>query len=352
MVLEGNASRLYELDAQLETQRRLLPQLEPNAGLLPFNYPPTTAVPLCLLVKLSRSTAFYTWSALQLVLLGLLVRQFLLLSECKSAEQFVLLLATLTAFPAVFVSLQMGQLSILVLVALAGWVLAMQENRVRLTALCLVMATIKPQLAITAVVITVADRRWRVLFWSTLLGLAWVAVATVFTDWQAWWNWLSVLRRSAGEAGQLGIFPERMYCLKCILFGILGRDHMGLVNTLSFGLLALTLVILSMMWIANWYGFRQRLALSLLLGTLVIPHLNPADAVVYALPTLLGAKVIRAAWLWSALVLMPTLFLIDCYGAVKWSFGLRPFLVAMIGLTLFLLRPVRETVDTVPSPLP
>lgn len=333
MVLRQEGHLLYDLDAQLSYQREILPERGPDGGLLPFNYPPTTAVPLCVLARLPRSTAFYVWAAMQAGLVFLIIRQFLSLMSGYGGEDRVLMVATFLAFPAVFVSLQMGQMSLLVLACLTGMTLALERGQPMSAAVWFVVATIKPQLAVAAAVVLVAGRRWVVLLYAVGFWLPWAVLATHFTSTGAWLDWLAVVRKSAGEAGQLGIFPDKMYSLKCVLFGVLGAENMPLVNALSFAALTLAVAAIAALWRGPWPSdpatFRPRLALSLQLGLLTCPHLNPADASLYALPAILLAVARPSRWLVTLLVLCPAIFFLDCYSQIAWPFGLRPFIVAM-----------------------
>src|SRR5262245_37032042 len=198
MVLDGQGGRLYDLDLQLDYQHDVVPEGGPERGLLPFNYPPPTAVPACLLALLPRSAAFYTWAAAQLGLLLLVVRQFLSLMKEYPAEQRALMVATLLAFPAVLVSFQLGQLSLLVLACLTGMAIALERDRPLVAAACFVLATIKPQLAVPAAVVLAAGGFRRKIIYSLLLWLLWAGVATAVVGPHAWLDWLKVVGRSAG----------------------------------------------------------------------------------------------------------------------------------------------------------
>jgi hypothetical protein len=158
-------------------------------------------------------------------------------------------------------------------------------------------------------------------------------VATYFTGPGAWLDWLAVIRHSAAEAGRLGIVPDRMYNLKCVFYGLLGAERMPLVNALTFAALAVGAVAIALLWWGPWpvasRAYRARMALSLQLGLLTCPHLNPADAAVYALPAVLVAAGWPAVWLFVVLTLCPALFAVDYYTLIDWPFGLRPFIVAM-----------------------
>jgi hypothetical protein len=159
LVLEGHGGRLYDLDLQAEQQRRLLPERGPDGDLLVYNYPPTAAVPAALLALLPLSAAFYLWALFQLALLVPLACFFRRLAQGWGRRELGLAAVTVLAFPALFMTFQMGQWSLVVLVCLAGFVCGYQERRPFATALFLVLGTVKPQLMVVPALLLVGGRR-------------------------------------------------------------------------------------------------------------------------------------------------------------------------------------------------
>jgi hypothetical protein len=177
------------------------------------------------------------------------------------------------------------------------------------------------------------------------LGLAWAALATLLVGPAAWLDWLAVVRRTAGEFGALGVFPERMYNLKALLTGLLGPGRAGAINALSLAALAAALLVTALVFRGRWLAgsrFQLRWALCLQLGLLTNPHLNPADALAYVLPAVLYcASARRGGWFAATaglLVACPLVFLVDCYGVERWPGGVRPFFVAMVMLPVAIRR--------------
>ncbi len=344
MVLKGQGPRLYDLELQRAYQARAVPERDPRiAFMLPFNYPPHAAVPACALALLPRDAAFYAWAAVQAALLAVLLKQFLEVAHGWPGEQRVLLAATLLGFPALLATFMLGQMALLALVCLTGLTLALERGRPFASGAWFVLATVKPQLAVIPAVVLVAGRRWRALGWSALLGLAWGAAATLVLGPSAWLDWLAMVQDSAAGGVELGIVPDRMYNLKCLLFGLLGPERLALVNGLSLALLAAALAFTAALWRGPWPEgdrFRLRLGLCLQLGLLTNPHLNPADALVFALPALLYCAAappgpVRLA-VTAALPLCTLLYLVDCNVVTHWQYGVRPFTIAMVGLAVAL----------------
>jgi hypothetical protein len=326
MVVDGEAEQLYNLELQLAYQRAVIPERGPASDLLPFNYPPHTAVTGAVFAYLSRSSAFYTWSVIQLGLLVLLLRQLWSWAAAWSLEQRLLLIITALAFPPVFASFQMGQLSLLMLVALVGMVKAIEDDRPVPAALWFVLTTLKPQFAIVPAMMLVATVRWRVLALATCFGLLWATLTTKVVGLTAWLDWFHVLRESATTAGQLGIHPDRMYNVKGFLFGVFGPEALPLINRLCLFAFLLG-ALLPLVVVPNT---RVKVACCLQVGFLTSLHFNPADAVVFVLPAMLYTLARASVWV----LVLPVLFYIDCYQVTHWPLGIRPFFVAMVVLAV------------------
>jgi hypothetical protein len=141
----------------------------------------------------------------------------------------------------------------------------------------------------------------------------------------------------------LGIDPAVMYNLKGLLTGVLGVEQAGLIFHLTVAA-----------WLAGCVGtlwlwrdrnavaapdFAGRLALTLLLATLVNPHVFGADVLVLVLPAVLFYRHLcgRGEWRQSVVfagiaLLCPLLFLIDCYLLPPLGVVVHPFYLLLLGL--------------------
>ena len=145
-----------------------------------------------------------------------------------------------------------------------------------------------------------------------------------------------MVRMTAVQVGDFGVFPEAMFNLRGLLFRLLGVGRVGLVNGLSLAALLTVLTVIA--WLAwrnrgeDVVARRLRLALSIQLGLLVTPHLNPTDTLLFVVPAML---LWSAAPRWRALVAgvylcCPLLLAVDLYGLPPGS-G-RPFVWVMIAM--------------------
>jgi hypothetical protein len=340
MVQCGDSARLYDLDAQAAYQDRLVPERAGHEGVLPYLNPPHAALPLAPLARLSRPAAFYTWTLGQLGLLVLLGRQLLRIARDSSAGERAVLLATVLAFPPLFMTFQLGQVSLLSLVCLLGFYASLEEDRPLATAAWLVLGTVKPQLVLVPAVTLLATRRRRALWLAALLFGAWAVAASAVMGWTCWVGFWGMVRHCTEQFGAFGIDPLRMYNLKGLLTAVLGGERAPLINAASTAAFALALAVAFVLWRGNGRcnapDFRLRVALTSLLGLLANPHFNPADALAFVLPAVTFASYLRrrggASRAFDVLaVSCPALFLLDSFAVERWPGGVRPFFLVALG---------------------
>jgi hypothetical protein len=364
IVLDGRGEQLYDLDLQADYQRRILPERPPGEGLLPFVNPPHAALPLAPLALLPRPLAFTLWTVAQVGLCVLAARFLLRLqADQPPLVRWLTLLAAL-AFPPLFSTFQMGQVSLWCLVCLLGFVCALKERRPLAVAVWLVAGTIKPQLVVVPLLVLLGQRRWRELALATGLLAAWAGITAVVLGPGCWTGFVSVLRFSSEQSGTSGVDPLVMYNLKGLLTALRtvgalpdwpGVNVLTAVAWLAAG--GLTVWLWRDRGALDAPGWQGRLALTFLLGTLVNPHLNPHDALVLVLPAVLfHAHLCRTARQWQATAFAtialacPLLFLLDCYGVDPGRLGFRPFFLLLVGLAGWMALWLRR--DALPAARP
>jgi hypothetical protein len=343
LIVEGRGERLYDLNVQAEQQLRLLPDWPLGDGLLPFVYPPHAAVALAPLGLLRHPAAFALWSMLQLGMCLLLGRfLFRLLSDQGAGVRWLTLVSVL-AFPPLFTSFQLGQVSLWCLVCQFGFVCALKERRPLAVAVWLLAGTVKPQLMVVPGLVLLGLRRWRELVWfAVLLGIS-GGLATVLLGPGCWLDYLRLLRVHSQGFGSSTVDPLIMYNVKGLLTAQLGDGRHNLINLFTLGAWLASVVLVLWLWRDSGSldrpDWRGRLTLSFMMGMLVNPHLNPVDALGLVLPAVLflgqlqqdGER--RQATTFAALaVCCPLLFLIDCWGLRPARLGFRPFFALELGL--------------------
>lgn len=350
MLREGCGAHLYDRAWQRQYQERLLPERGETNGVLAFNYPPHATLPTPLFALLSRESAFYLWDGMQLLLLIPLFHFLRRLTAEPSPLPFAVLLTGVLAFPPLFISFQLGQVSLLLLVCLLGFVCNLAEGRPFRTALWLTLGTIKPQMMMAPAALLLAQRRWRELGFAALLLATWGLATTALLGVSCWFGFANMLQYSACQFGLDGIHPLAMYNLKGFLTSMLGNTEAARINALSAAALLLAMLVIV------WKGRRPiptataewdlRVAWSLQLGLLVNPHLNPVDALAFVAPALLFYRGLRrsgqpAGVVAALLLAAPALFALDCYGlSVVRPASIHLFFVVMVGLAAAMaLRP-------------
>jgi hypothetical protein len=347
MVLDGQSGRLYDLDLQNDYQHRILPEKPADEGLLPFVYPPHMAATLAPLALMPRPLAFAVWTLFQVGLCIVAGRLLWRLQADQPVSVRWLTLLTALAFPPLFVSFQMGQISLWCLVCLLGFVCALKERQPTACALWIVAGTIKPQLMVVPFVVLLGLRRWRELALAVGLLAVWFGLTTLLLGTGCWLDFLAVLRVSSQAFGTLGTDPLAMYNLKGLLTAVLGVGQARLIIAATGVAWLAGLLLILWLWrnrdALNAPDFAGRLALTFLAVTIVNPHVFPADVLVLVLPAVLFANQLRARedraqWLvFAGLALScPLLFLVDCYVLTPSGLGVHPFFLLMLGVAVWM----------------
>jgi hypothetical protein len=348
MVLDGQGARLYDLALQESYQQRALPEPNLYEGLLPFAHPPHAALLLAPFALLPRGAAFYAWALFQAGLCGIAWRQIAWLTRDWSGRARWALMFALLGFPPVFMSFQQGQTGIFSLVCLLGFVIGLKQRRPWATALWLVLASVKPQLAVIPVAILLGGRRWRELVIAAGVFSLWAALSALVLGWESWWNYPGYLRFSSRQFGTFGIDPLRMYNLKGLLTALLGAQRIELINLLTTAVLLLNVAVVLWLWRGPWRpdspAFDLRLSCTLLLAIVCNPHVNGTDLLLLAPAALLFVEYRRHEGLpltgvAPVLLLCPLLLLIDAE-IHPWPALLRPFFLLMLAATGWLITPL------------
>jgi hypothetical protein len=348
LVLDGQGDRLYDFDLQTEYQGRLVPGRGGPGELLPFVWPPhfILAAPLA---YLPLSIAFYLWTAIQLGLLLLLMRWLREEAIARGESGPALATVTFLAFQPLFLSFQLGQLALISLVALFGLWRALRSKRYLAAAAWLALASFKPQLALVPALFLVGAGYWRVLAYAGGIFGCGAAATTAILGWRCWPDFLRMTRFHAEQFGSYGIYPLRGHNFKMLFTAILGPERMPTVNLLTG--LALLLAMASGLMLGRMArdtgGRRWHLcfALSLLLAVLSAPHLSPHDALLLVVPAVLFYNCLQgteikhsaAATLAAcAFVLAPLFFLTDSFAMGWWPSQIRPFFIAIVGMSIWI----------------
>jgi hypothetical protein len=324
LVWEGRADDLYDRDAQVAAQARLLGDRRFPDDLLSFINPPHSVVPLALLALLPLSAAFHVWALLQAIFLLLVLRWAAGRTAAWGADERLTALAALLAFPPLFITFQLGQLSLLLLLGLCGLYLGLKQGRPWVTACCLALLTVKPQVAILPAALLVGGRRWRELAFFAAVMAAWAGLTTALLGWRCWLAYPGWVRHISAQVNHDGINLPAMVNLRALLTAWL-PDQVALVNPLSAAALLLATIAVVALWRGPWRPqgpeFDRRFALTVVLTVLCSLHTYRHDALLLALPALLAYDAGRDRAGAAFFLAAPALFAVDTF---LWRDALAP----------------------------
>ena len=323
IVSHGRGADLYDPAVQREVQREILGGRTFEAGLNPFNNPPHLVVPFVSLAWLSLSVSYLAWAVVQLALLAWLLWRLwtVVAAEWSRDERLVLIAASLAASPLVITFLQ-GAFSLLVCVAITEAYVALRTGRDGRAGAWLALASIKPQAVVTLGVMLLVGRRWRAIAAGAVIGLSLAAVATVALGPGIWSEYLGFLSRYVSTFDEFSVRPSVMWNLRGTLTLLIGPDQAAgqatLINTVGLiGQLA-GLAAVAWLWRGRWSpttrDFDLRFALTLVIGLLTSPHLNPHDDLLLIPAAAIAFRGLRerpnGGWIGVALALSPLVILV------------------------------------------
>jgi hypothetical protein len=286
IVADGHAPDLYDIGTQTATQQAILGGRSFEAGLNPFNNPPHLVVPFVPLAALPLPTSYLAWGAIQIGLLAWLVWRLwsAVAADWSRDERRVLIAVSLAASPLLITFFQ-GAFSLFACVAVLEAYLALRASRDGRAGAWLVLATIKPQAVAGLGLMLLVGRRWRAIAAGLAVAVALAIVATVVLGPAIWGDYLRFLSRYVSTFDELSVRPSVMWNIRGTLTLLIGPDRAaeqaGLINGVGFIGQLLGLAAVAWLWRGRWSprtpDFDLRFALTIVLGLLTSPHLNPHD---------------------------------------------------------------------------
>lgn len=191
---EYSLSRLYDYSLQLKIFNDIYP-LQNGDSYGPSPYPPFVALFFSLFARLSFLPAYLLWVGVSLVLylsgISAVARNIYRSEPLKLSLIFCF---SLSFYPLFISTLSNGQLAALAVFA-AGMAVAMElRRRPLLGGLALSVLAYKPTLLLIVVPMLLLTRRWRVFAGFVAGSAAWMLIATAFTGFAIWPEYLRFLR--------------------------------------------------------------------------------------------------------------------------------------------------------------
>ena len=289
MILHGQGSALYDANSQAAAQTVIMKGAHFEGGLLAFLNPPHAAVaglPLGWVVeRVGVGTAFVLSIAVNIGLLFVLDRGLKQTLGIRGAAR-PLMTAGLLAFYPVFEVIKLGQVSLLLAVAILGLYRGVNASRHVVAAGWLLVLSIKPQLLLPIAVFLICRGCYRVLVWSAMLALVAVLITSIVLGPSIWLEYV----RHIGQLEQFFGTGTADYMLNAR--GSLLRLAPG-VSPHAIRIAAFALTLAASGCLATFFWFSQvhrdedgRLgyALAVAVALLFSPHLFVQDVVIWAVP--------------------------------------------------------------------
>lgn len=289
MILHGQGSALYDANSQAAAQTVVMRGMHFEGGLLAFLNPPHAAVaglPFGWVVeRVGVGMAFVLSIAINIGLLFVLDRGLKQTLGIRGAAR-PLMTAGLLAFYPVFEVIKLGQVSLLLAVAILGLYRGVNASRHVVAGGWLLVLSIKPQLLLPIAVFLICRGCYRVLVWSAMLALVAVVITSIVLGPSIWLEYV----RHIGQLEQFFGTGTADYMLN--VRGALLRLAPGVSpHAIRIAAFALTLAASGCLATFFWLGQvhkdedgRLAYALAVAVALLFSPHLFAQDTVIWAVP--------------------------------------------------------------------
>ena len=323
IVADGDGPSLYDPSVQTKVQQEILGGRSFEAGLNPFNNPPHLVVPFVPLAWLALDVSYLVWAVVQLALLVWLLWRLwtVVAADWSRDERLTMAAASLAASPLLITFLQ-GAFSLLVCVAVTEAYVALRSAHDSRAGAWLALASIKPQAVATLGVMLLVGRRWRAIAVGAGVGLVLATIATVVLGPRIWADYLGFLSRYVSTFDEFSVRPSVMWNLRGTLTLLIGPDQAAsqatLINTVGLVGQIAGLVAVAWLWRRRWDpdrpDFDLRFALTMVIGLLTSPHLNPHDDLLLVPAACIAYRALRlrphAGWIGVSLAASPFVILL------------------------------------------
>jgi alpha-1,2-mannosyltransferase len=349
MALHGQGPAIYDLDAQIQWQAALLYPRHFTGGILPFRYAPTILPILIPFALAPLIPSYFLWlagSAVVAVTCFLLLQAHLRLDR---TQRLTLLLAFLSFYPLSH-HLWQGQTALLVLLGFVLAYVAWRRGKEFWAGAALALCSIKPTLLLVPLVVLVVKGRWRTLAGFLVAAVGLTLPMLPLLGLRGTWDFVDMTIAGLGWNDVYGIFPSAMHNWRAFTLRLLGDGPAGVVLLAVLSLLSLIALLWTWQgpWEPNQPWFPRQVAVTVLLTTLVSPHLYLHDLVLWLLAGALIAYVDplpRPRWLLFTLLLLGSAAPVAS-AAMPGPVGPPTVLVAAAVVVLLLLQPrKRETAN-------
>jgi Glycosyltransferase family 87 len=323
-------SALYDEASQLAIQKTIDSRI--GDSLLPYTYPPFTAMVFMPLGWLSFPVAFAAMALFNLVLFVFSLRLLISRLQLTPEQSIWLILIGLSNF-GVHSALLQGQASFVILTLMAIFAFSFQETHHFKAGLSTGLMFFKPQLQLAPFIILFTRRRWLALAIASITVTALAAFSVILVGWAAIHQYLILLQTYLVAERGHGSYPEAMHNLRAL------AQYAVPFSWSRYLWVALLLLVIAATFILNaqqrtspkmtavqWIG-------NFVAGVLIAPHLYPHDLAILIIPAAFSLKMFQEAVpLWLIFVMIA----VGVYPVLPLAFGEHmPPLVPLTLLVIF-----------------
>lgn len=323
-------SALYDEASQLAIQRTIDSRI--GDSLLPYTYPPFTAVAFMPLGRLPFNAAFVAMTVLNTLLLAISLRLLTERLQLESEQSTWLKLTTFCNFGVHSVFLQ-GQASFILLSLLVWFTLSVDQRRSVGSGLSAGLMFIKPQLQVDPFILLLARPMWRALVIASSMVVVLAGFSVFLVGWVGISQYVSLLTTYLTVERGYGSYPEAMHNLRAV------AQYAAPFAWSRYLWVALVLPVLTATFYINVRpSLNERTNAILWIGNfvasaLITPHLYPHDLAILIIPAAFALKTFGSpvpVWLILLLVVL------GVYPLLPLTFGNSlPPLVPLVLLIIF-----------------
>jgi hypothetical protein len=218
------------------------------------------------------------------------------MSHWNKYERIIMIINILAFWPLTY-TLLLGQFSLLLLLAFLQMFIAMKKTRLTKAGIWMFLLTIKPQTLLIPAMMTLNKRYWRMALPACISGVVLFIASWLLIGQKPWLGYIKSLQALGSFFDQFGVHPATEYTVRGVLTNILGNVQGNLINTISFILLLLGMLLSWFLWSRDIHPEAPRFALyfsfTLTLSVFLSLHLNPHDSLVLVLPAALFYDYLR-----------------------------------------------------------
>ena len=291
----GHYNLVFNIQAQVEVQEKLLGFPLPTSDLLPFNHPPLLVPILQLISTQDYMASYWRWVFVMLcfvVATMMIINQLLRTMQWDSGSRVLAILCSVLFYP-IFVGLLKGQDTAFLLLGAMLWFYGVMTKKDAVAGLGLAMTVIRPQIALVLAVPFLFNRR-RIWWWfcggAAVLGLYSLALV----GFGGVRDFFALLKISANGQG-FNMYQNAMFNFTGMVLRLLPRANLDTVHIAAWGLLLAAVIGLSVWWKVS-LGIRYRhIVLAVTLSLFAAPHLHYHDLALLLVPVIgLGIVLVTA----------------------------------------------------------